>query len=386
MNSHQAKNVRSNSLFQLPDHLIAAVQAAEIYHYDKSSFIFDLTQYESSQAEDLGKDLTILLTDKWEGAKAYKVFNYSLNCMYKLLEGNYNLSIQLNTERGVLRRKPLRFRALDEPFSPLRWNFTKLKEHEILLMLRCTDRIDEDYSIEQNIIAVNASPLERGHSLVIPSSNKCLPQLITPQAIRMGTEVMLMMRDRNMHILFNSLLGQASVNHLHMHLMKWPYESDLIYRRFTKIAKDLYLATTPSWFIQVFAIQLKGYQHLDPFLGTINRLVGVLIEKKVAHNFFFTRAPPIRTEGEERVEVRVEDVASLVTLYVFPRKSVTGAKPPTNFNPAALELAGCMTAYTYRFFEAADEVGVIRIVKDEAVLEDQHFESLKESVLLEFAD
>lgn len=48
--------------------------------------------------------------------------------------------------------------------------------------------------------------------------------------IRIATDFMLLTEDENFHVLYNSLLGQASVNHLHLHTIFWPYESDLIYR------------------------------------------------------------------------------------------------------------------------------------------------------------
>uniref|UniRef100_A0A0N4ZSA0 GDP-D-glucose phosphorylase 1 n=1 Tax=Parastrongyloides trichosuri TaxID=131310 RepID=A0A0N4ZSA0_PARTI len=366
--SHGQRSLRSHSLYQMPNQLVAAVQKAELFLYSSNDFIIDITEHEKKISFNLNneseekRNLFEILLSKWENSKKYNVFNYSLNY------------------RGLKRRKPLRFRALDEPFCPYRFNFTKLKPFEVLIYLGCKDRIDEDYSIEQNIIAINASPIERGHSLIIPSVNKKLPQIITPQAIRMATEIMLMINDRDVHILYNSLLGQASVNHLHLHLMPWPYESDLIYRKFEHISKNLYFQRPPNWFIHCFAIQLDSSKKLDDFLETTNLLSRTLLENKIAHNFFFTRAPPIRTTGLVREEVRLNDVSSLVTLYIFPRKSVTGAKPPTNFNPAALELAGCMTAYTYRFFESADEVGVIRIVNDEALLDDTIVQNLLEKI------
>uniref|UniRef100_A0A0N5BNL2 GDP-D-glucose phosphorylase 1 n=1 Tax=Strongyloides papillosus TaxID=174720 RepID=A0A0N5BNL2_STREA len=379
----------------MPDQLAAAVQQAELYLYSSKDFVINLTEYEqnnllklenSENSSEEKRDLFEILLSKWEDSKKFNVFNYSINCMYKLLDGQYNLSIQLNTERGLKRRKPLRFRALDEPFCPYRFNFTKLSPFEVLTYLRCTDRIDEDYSIEQNIIAINASPIERGHSLIIPSVNKKLPQIITPQAIRMATEIMLMTKDRDYHVLYNSLLGQASVNHLHLHFMPWPYESDLIYRKFEHISKNLYFIRPPNWFIHCFGIQLESLEKLDEFLDTTNLIAHKLLENKIAHNFFFTRAPPIRTEGLDREDINLLDFPSLVTLYIFPRKSVSGAKPPTNFNPAALELAGCMTAYTYRFFENADEIGVLRIVNDEALLDEKIVQTIIEKINVSLHD
>ena len=55
-------------------------------------------------------------------------------------------------------------------------------------------------------------------------------KVLTLQAVRIAVDLMLLVDDDMFHILFNSLLGQASVNHLHLHAMYWPYDSDLINR------------------------------------------------------------------------------------------------------------------------------------------------------------
>lgn len=73
----------------------------------------------------------MLLHERWENAKQYNAFNYSLNCMYRCMEGKYDLSMQLNIERGELRRKPMHFKNIKEPFNHLRFNFTKLHDKEV---------------------------------------------------------------------------------------------------------------------------------------------------------------------------------------------------------------------------------------------------------------
>lgn len=55
-------------------------------------------------------------------------------------------------------------------------------------------------------------------------------QVLNEMALRLAVDTMLLIPHPNHHILFNSLLGQASVNHLHLHSCSWPYDSDLINR------------------------------------------------------------------------------------------------------------------------------------------------------------
>uniref|UniRef100_A0A7I4YX02 GDP-D-glucose phosphorylase 1 n=1 Tax=Haemonchus contortus TaxID=6289 RepID=A0A7I4YX02_HAECO len=378
---------RSASSVQLPADYTTHASTVPIFHYRTKDFIVDLRkpiESSSSKGQPERADLKELLHSRWQEAKSRNAFNYGLNCMYKLLEGQYNLSMQLNVERGELRRKPMRFKHIREPFNPLRWNFTKLNENEIMLYLRCEDRPITSDPLDRHVIAVNASPLERDHSLIIPSINKCLPQVLTKTAIRLATDIMLLVADDSFNILFNSLLGQASVNHLHMHCLYWPYESDLINRRFEHLndLANVYIIEPPNWLCSAIAFQLTSLDEYDTFRSNLTRCVEFLTEQNQAHNVFITRAQPIRTNGPVQEEDRARIRPQLVTAYVFPRVNASGAKPPTNFNPAANELAGCLTSYTIRFFESANEQSCVRIIEEEAQLESVVFQKLA----LDFSD
>jgi hypothetical protein len=48
---------------------------------------------------------------------------------------------------------------------------------QTLIYLKCDDKPLSDDPLDRHVLAVNASPLERGHSLVVPCINKCLPQV-----------------------------------------------------------------------------------------------------------------------------------------------------------------------------------------------------------------
>lgn len=112
-------------------------------------------------------------------------------------------------------------------------------------------------------------------------------QVLTPTAIRIAADVMLLIADDSLNILFNSLLGQASVNHLHMHCLYWPYESDLIYRvsdtyalinsifsinfRFQRFEtlndlSNVYIIEPPHWICSAFAFQLTNMNEYDTYL------------------------------------------------------------------------------------------------------------------------
>uniref|UniRef100_A0A914C8J3 GDP-D-glucose phosphorylase 1 n=1 Tax=Acrobeloides nanus TaxID=290746 RepID=A0A914C8J3_9BILA len=297
--------------------------------------------------------------------------------MYKLLDGNYNLSLQLNTERGSLRRKPMPFRHIKEPFNHLRWNFTKLQPNEILFYLKCNDIPYTDDPVDTHIIAINASPLEKDHILIIPSISRCLPQVLTDVTTRIATDLMLLVEDEKFHILFNSLLGYASVNHLHLHGVFWPYDSDLINRKFQRLWEEVYFIRRPNWFIDILAFQLKHQHDFEGFIRNFTNCVNFLNALNMAHNIFFTRAPPICSDNNVLNE---ENIPLIVTAYLIPRKSVAGAKPPLNFNPAALELVGCLTSSTFHFFDTITEHNAVRIVEEDSVLEEKFVDKLLKEI------
>uniref|UniRef100_A0A915PMB5 GDP-D-glucose phosphorylase 1 n=1 Tax=Setaria digitata TaxID=48799 RepID=A0A915PMB5_9BILA len=348
------------------------VSSTSLFTYSASDFIYDL-RTPIAKDIDCRSKFEDLLMSKWEDAEKCKLLNYDLNCMYKLLEGNFNFSVQLNVERGERRRKPMHFRAVREPFSNLRWNFMKLKQKEILLHLQRKDHLLSNNSSDRHVVAVNAAPLGRGHSLLLPSINRCEPQILSETAVRLATDTMLLAKNNSFHVLFNSLLALASINHLHLHLLTWPYESDLINRRCEHLYDDIYVIKRPIWFAYTIVFQLTGPEQYEK---SITRCADYLSTHEVAHNIFFSRAQPLRTSGAVHSEDTTNVLPQLVTAYIFPRVAVIGAKPAKSFSPASLELSGCMTAYTYQFFETVTEEGVLRIIDEEATLSDSRFNQI----------
>ncbi|KAL3986422.1 hypothetical protein ACH3XW_42690 [Acanthocheilonema viteae] len=368
--SSQIRLLRSSVQLPVGQH---RTSSASLFSYSASDFIYDLRNPKDNESRSKFEDVLI---SKWEDAKKHKLLNYDLNCMYKLLEGDFNFSIQLNVERGERRRKPMHFRAVREPFNNLRWNFTKLKENEILLYLQRKDHLLNTDPLDYHAVAINAAPLARGHSLLLPYMNRCAPQILSEVAVRLATDTMLLTRDNSFHVLFNSLLALASINHLHLHLLTWPYDSDLINRRCEHLFDNIYIVKRPIWFTYAIVFQLTAPEQYEKFVISIARCVDYLSTHEVAHNIFFSRAQPLRTSGAIQSEDKTNVLPQLVTAYIFPRVAVVGVKPAKSFSPASLELSGCLTAYTYQFFETVTEEGALRIIDEEATLPDSRFNQI----------
>jgi len=249
-------------------------------------------------------------------------------------------------------------------------------------MLRCLDKPYTSDVLDIHVIAINASPLERGHCIVMPSMNKFLPQILNDTGVRIATALMLLVEDEHFHILYNSLLGHASVNHLHLHTLFWPYHSDLINKYvelLSQCSAEVYIIRRPEWFIQTFVFQLPSPDGLEKFILNISKSVDFLISQNVAHNLFMARAPPLKLSSNEQTN-NANEQPLFVTAYLFPRRSRTGVKPQSGFNPASVELAGLITSSTWRFFESVTERSALRIFDDEAILSDGLFDTLCEGL------
>ncbi len=164
------------------------------------------------------------------------VYRYTLESVQcKVLEGECGFVAQLNPNRASNRRPPQAMLHLEQPFSHDKFNFTKvdLEKEGVFQLKHMQDHSQDRSDIEQsslkmflylefghsrNVVVINVSPLEFGASLLLPSMDSCLPQLLTVPAVRVAMDAVLLSGVRNMKAAFNSLCAFASVNHLHWHL------------------------------------------------------------------------------------------------------------------------------------------------------------------------
>lgn len=84
---------------------------------------------------------------------------------------------------------------------------------------------------------VNNSPLTEHHCLICPDLKSNYPQILNQSAIEFGLIVQRSLRDRQYRIGYNSPGAWASVNHLHMHLVK--VEEDLYIERVVSASINL---------------------------------------------------------------------------------------------------------------------------------------------------
>jgi len=71
-----------------------------------------------------------------------------------------------------------------QSFNSVGFNFTKLTQQEILFDVGNGDTND--------IVAINVSPLEQNHCLLLTEYLKCLPQIMTEYSLRKVIELCLL--------------------------------------------------------------------------------------------------------------------------------------------------------------------------------------------------
>ncbi|XP_048269535.1 GDP-D-glucose phosphorylase 1 isoform X1 [Bombus terrestris] len=309
------------------------------------------TEANCVSSEDIKKDeesnFDLVLKEKWMEAQKNGVFRYILNIQdWKILEGKYHFLVQLNIDRGYKRRSPENIISMNQPFNEKDFNFTKLVSEEQIMNLNNTDKDD--------IIAINASPIEYCHSLLLPQRCKQLPQLVTKHSLVKAVELFSLSLSSYIRVAFNSLCAFASVNHLHWHLYYLKWRMLLEYIDLEEYAGPIQiLGNYPA---KGFCIKYSNVQNMDDFVNWAFLIINYLQNNQIAHNIYITRGKSnIKENKEEYRDVRI---------YIWARKSSQGAKDIHAFNLAACELFGHLSIKSKEAYENVTEEYVTRALRE----------------------
>lgn len=274
-----------------------------------------------------------LLTTKWDEIhKDTDVFRYRIDDLEeKLVDGKYLL--QLNPDRQTKRRTPEEMNNICQPFDENKFNFNKISPNEILFFIEGGDA-------DKHTVLVNVSPISRYHSLLCPSVDKCLPQVVTPESLDFTVQIMFLIEDRDVRIVFNSMCGFASVNHLHYHLFVEKNTLAVEKVKWQHVKGDVY-CLDKDYPVPAFCFEVPRHSSVQ----SLWKVLDLFLKKSIAHNILLTKIS--RVGGRE----------DTVNVIVWPRRSSTGAKMLAAFNVAALELSGWFPIYdaeAFRNLQAKD--------------------------------
>ncbi|XVF71447.1 hypothetical protein PTKIN_Ptkin12aG0038200 [Pterospermum kingtungense] len=194
----------------------------------------------SSQEQPRSSFLNLLL-GQWEDRMRRGLFRYDVtNCKTKIIPGKYGFIAQLNEGRH-LKKRPTEFRIdqVLQPFDDSKFNFTKVGQEEVLFRFEKGNDCNSHFQAycSPSVVAINVSPIEYGHVLLIPHVLDCLPQRIDHDSFLLAVHLAKEAADAFFRVGYNSLGAFATINHLHFqayHLdVPFPIEKAPIRRIYT---------------------------------------------------------------------------------------------------------------------------------------------------------
>nr|XP_055048954.1 GDP-D-glucose phosphorylase 1 [Misgurnus anguillicaudatus] len=345
-----------------------------IFTYTDKDFVNNVSSPNKSKSK-----FDTALRSGWAEKMDAGLFRYHLGDLEtRILPGPCGYIAQLNIMRGTERRKPQEIVSIRQNFDPNLFNFNKIDPKELLFELQKvnTEATSEvRYQSGPNMrckIIINVSPLEFGHCLLVPEPNRCQPQILTPLAVQIGIEAVLLSADPGFRVGFNSLGGFASVNHLHLHgyylnhqlrLESSPTEHILL-------KSNLYrLVDFPSGFL----FYTQG-PDLGLTVSAVCKLTDIMVDKNIAHNLFITRGCPPNREDDP------SSARNGVRIVIWPRLSCFGVKEESAFNVALCELAGHLPFKNRKDYETITEDEVKAIIR-KYLLSEEEFSKLEMHVM-----
>ncbi|XP_020588018.1 GDP-L-galactose phosphorylase 1-like [Phalaenopsis equestris] len=176
---------------------------------------------------DLSSDffLNDLLFGQWEDRMSRGLFRYDVTaCETKVIPGEHGFVAQLNEGRH-LKKRPTEFRVdrVLQPFDSSKFNFTKVGQEEVLFRFEAGEddtacffeNASVDKGVRLNVVAINVSPIEYSHVLLIPRVLECLPQRIDPESLLLALHMAVEAGSPYFRLGYNSLGAFATINHLH---------------------------------------------------------------------------------------------------------------------------------------------------------------------------
>ncbi|KAA3452912.1 GDP-L-galactose phosphorylase 1-like protein [Gossypium australe] len=141
-----------------------------------------------------------------------------------VIPGEYGFIAQLNEGRH-LKKRPTEFRVdkVLQPFDGNKFNFTKVGQEEVLFQFEASEdgevqfypNAPIDVENSPSVVAINVSPIEYGHVLLIPRIFECLPQRIDRESFLLALHMAAEAGNPHFRLGYNSLGAFATINHLH---------------------------------------------------------------------------------------------------------------------------------------------------------------------------
>jgi GDP-L-galactose phosphorylase len=323
--------------------------------------------------------LDTLLIGQWEERMQRGLFRYDVTtCETKVIPGNYGFIAQLNEGRH-LKKRPTEFRVdkVQQDFDRSKFNFTKVGQEEVLFRFEESEEGKVQYLEKApvldspNVIAINVSPIEYGHVLLVPRVLDCLPQRIDHDSLLLALHLAAEAGNPSFRLGYNSLGAFATINHLHFQAyylaLPFPVEKALTKRvpwRSEKGGVKIFeLCNYP-----VRGLVFEGGNTLEDLCNAVGSSCICLQDNNIPYN------------------VLIADCGKRVFLFpqCYAEKQALGEVNQgildTQVNPAVWEISGHIVLKRKQDFDRASEDYAWKLLA-EVSLSEERFEEVKAYIL-----
>jgi len=319
--------------------------------------------------------LDSLLLGQWEERMQRGLFRYDVTaCDTKMIPGRYGFVAQLNEGRH-LKKRPTEFRVdkVLQPFDGNKFNFTKVGQEEVLFQFNASEDgevqffpdapVDADSS--PSVVAINVSPIEYGHVLLIPRILECLPQRIDRDSFLLALYMAVEAGNPYFRLGYNSLGAFATINHLHFQAyylaVPFPIEKAPT-KKVTTMGDGVKISELIDY--PVRGLVFEGGNTLQDLSNTVSDACICLQDNNIPHNVLIA-------DCGKRIFLLPQCYAEKQALG-----EVSGELLDTQVNPAVWEISGHMVLKRKKDYEEASEENAWRLLA-EVSLSEERLEEVK---------
>ncbi|KAL8469894.1 hypothetical protein ACS0TY_032673 [Phlomoides rotata] len=306
------------------------------------------------------------------------LFRYDVTaCETKVIPGKYGFIAQLNEGRH-LKKRPTEFRVdkVLQPFDESKFNFTKVGQEEVLFQFEASEDNDAhffpkapiDVENSPSLVAINVSPIEYGHVLLIPRIFECLPQRIDRESFLLALYMAVEAENPYFRLGYNSLGAFATINHLHFqaYYLATPFPIEKApSKKITTTSggvKISYILNYP-----VRGLVFEGGNSLEDLSNVAADACICLQENNIPYNVLIA-------DSGKRVFLFPQCYAEKQALG-----EVSSELLDTQVNPAVWEISGHMVLKRKEDYEGASEDKAWRLLA-EVSLSEERLEEVKELI------
>lgn len=326
---------------------------------------------ESGNKEPPVAFLDSLLLGEWEDRMQRGLFRYDVTaCETKVIPGQHGFIAQLNEGRH-LKKRPTEFRVdkVLQPFDGSKFNFTKVGQEEILFQFGASEDGEVQFipnapvAVENSpsVVAINVSPIEYGHVLLIPRILECLPQRIDRDSFLLALNMAAEAGNPYFRLGYNSLGAFATINHLHFQAyylaVPFPIEKAPA-KKITTLEDGVVISELLNY--PVKGLVFEGGNTVQDLSNSVSDACICLQENNIPYNVLIS-------DCGKRVFLLPQCYAEKQALG-----EVSSELLDTQVNPAVWEISGHMVLKRKKDYDEASEGNAWRLLA-EVSLSDERF-------------